>query len=197
MDNESSVGDMVWTLGYCTQAWFLRGKSLGQLEDMLGFTKGRLDNGATILFLQRLPGPEDFQLAGYTYFSDGTQGGHKLKLEERGPYRMESLLKSEHGWSDSDIRRQKEGMLRTKIVIRGYERLAKLCPVTAHTEGEQYPPGMVCFKLRYSRLRPKSLPARNGEATIYEYVTARIAIPAPCAVAESGACTTPPPQVPW
>lgn len=162
MDIESTVGDMIWTLGYCTQACLLRGKTLGQLEDMLGFRKGRLQNGATILFLQRLPGPDDFQLAGYTYFSDGTQGGHKLKPEERGPYRMERLLKSEHGWSDSDIRRQKEVMLRTKMIIHGYERLAKLCPVTAHIEGEQYLPGHGVFQVKIARPLPFKVKAKIG-----------------------------------
>ena len=85
-----------------------------------------------------------------------------MKPEERGPYRMESLLKSEHGWSDSDIRKQKEGMLRTKIVIRGYERLAKLCPVTAHTEGEQYPPGNGVFQVKITRALPFKIKAKIG-----------------------------------
>jgi len=92
MDIEKSVGNTVWTLGYCTHAWLLRGKSLGQLERLLGCRSGRLDEGATIMFLQRSPGAADFQLAGYTYFPDGTEGGHKLEPQEREPRRMESLL---------------------------------------------------------------------------------------------------------
>jgi hypothetical protein len=160
MDIEQSVGDTVWTLGYCTHAWLLRGKSLGQLERMLGFRTGRLDEGATILFLQRLPGANDFQLVGYTYSPDGTEGGHKLQPQDREPRRMESLLKSEHGWSDSDIRKYKEKMVGGKVVIRGCERLAKLCPVTAHTEGENYPPGHGVFQLKIIRPLPFKIKAK-------------------------------------
>jgi hypothetical protein len=83
--------------GYCTHAFLLRGKSLTELETLLGYGRGRLANGATILFLERLPGPDDLQLAGYTYFSDGTVQGHKLEAADRDPYRMEICSKRSMG----------------------------------------------------------------------------------------------------
>jgi hypothetical protein len=137
--------------GFCTHAFLLRGKSLSDLEDLLGYRRGRLASGATILFLEKLPTPDDLQLAGYTYFSDGALQGHKLDAADREPYRMESLLKSEHGWNDAQIRAYKQKMIGTKIVISGHERLAKLIPTTGHTPGEEYPPGKGIFQLKIVR----------------------------------------------
>src|ERR1700689_1993748 len=97
---------------------------------LLGDRRGRLASGATILFLEMLPNPDDLQLAGYTYFSDGALQGHKVDAADHEPYRMESLLKSEHGWNDSQIRAYKQKMIGAKIVISGHERLAKLIPTT-------------------------------------------------------------------
>ena len=134
--------------GFCTHAFLLRGKSLGDLEGLLGYRRGRLASGATILFLEALPTPGDIQLAGYTYFSDGAAGGHKLAPADRDPYRMESLLKSELGWSDTQLRDYKQKMIGSKIVVKGHERLAKLVPATGHTPGEEYPPGTGVFQVK-------------------------------------------------
>jgi hypothetical protein len=79
------------TTGCCTHALLLRGKSLTELEDVLGYQRGRLAAGATILFLEALPTADCFQLAGYTYFSDGAVQGHKRPPADREPYRMECL----------------------------------------------------------------------------------------------------------
>jgi hypothetical protein len=137
--------------GFCTHAFLLRGKPLTELEDLLGYRRGRLAAGATILFLEALPTPDDFQLAGYTYFSDGAVQGHKLPPADRDPYRMESLLKAELGWSDLQLRAHKQKMIGTKLVISGPERIAKLIPATAHTTGEEYPPGKGIFQVKIVR----------------------------------------------
>jgi hypothetical protein len=154
MSTGLSVGTLKQMTGYCTHAFLLRGKTLEQLEDLLGYRRGRLVTGATILFLKQLPGPDDFQFAGYSYFSDGAVTGHKLNPADRDPYRMESLLKSEHGWSETQIRTHKQKMIGTKIVVSGPERLAKLIPVTAHSPGEEYPPGQGVFQVKITRALP-------------------------------------------
>ena len=100
MSSSFTVGQTQFLTGFCTHAFLLRGKSLSDLEGMLGYRPGRLASGATVLFLEQLPGPDDFQLAGYTYFSDGALQGHKLDPKDRDQNRMEALLKSEHGMSD-------------------------------------------------------------------------------------------------
>ena len=151
MPTALTAGSIHQMTGFCTHAFLLRGKSLNDLEDLLGYSRGRLANGATILFLERLPTPDDIQLAGYTYFSDGAVQGHKLAAADRDPYRMESLLKSELGWSDLQLRTHKQKMIGTTIVINGHERLAKLVPVTGHTLGEEYPPGKGIFQVKVVR----------------------------------------------
>lgn len=159
-----TVHDMT---GFCTHAFLLRGKSLTNLEDLLGYRRGRLANGATILFLDRLPVPEDFQLAGYTYFSDGAVQGHKLDPADRDPFRMESLLQSEHGWSHGQIQAYKQKMIGTKITIAGHERLAKLLPVTRPTPGEGYPPGKGIFQVNVVRPLPFRVKANVGPGQLW------------------------------
>jgi hypothetical protein len=121
------------------------------LDGLLGYRSGRLASGAMILFLEQLPEPDDFQLAGYTYFSGGAVEGHKLGPNERDGSRMEDLLSSEHGWTDVQIRKYKQGMIGNKIVISGAERLAKLIPCTPHGHLEDYPPGSGVFQLNITK----------------------------------------------
>ena len=149
-----TLGSVHQMTGFCTHAFLLRGKSLNDLADLLGYSRDRLASGATILFLEKLPTPDDIQLAGYTYFSDGAVQGHKLAPADRDPYRMESLLKSELGWSDQQLRAHKQKMIGAKIGINGYERLAKLVPVTGHSQSEEYPPGKGIFQVKVVRRLP-------------------------------------------
>ena len=151
MPAELTMGSVHQMTGFCTHAFLLRGKPLPELERLLGYRSGRLAAGATILFLEALPTAEDFQLAGYTYFSDGALQGHKIPPADRDPYRMESLLKTENGWSDAQLRAYKQKMIGTKLVIVGHERLAKLIPSTLHTVGEDYPPGTGIFQVKIVR----------------------------------------------
>ena len=146
-----TVGTAHQMTGFCTHAFLLRGKPLSELEKLLGYRSGRLAAGATILFPDAAPTVDDFQLAGYTYFSDGTLQGHKLPPSDRDPYRMESLLKSENGWTDVQLRAYKQKMIGTKLVVAGHERLAKLIPATLHMAGEEYPPGSGIFQVKIVR----------------------------------------------
>src|SRR4029077_15347687 len=98
-----------------------------------------------------LPNPDDLELAGYTYFSDGAIQGHKVTPEDRAPLRMEALLKSEDGWSDAQIRLRKQKMIGSKIVIAGPDRLAKLVPNTPEALHEEYPPVTGFFQVRIRR----------------------------------------------
>jgi hypothetical protein len=164
----NTVHDMT---GFCTHAFLLRGKPLTELEDLLGYRRGRLAAGATILFLQALPTPDHFQLAGYTYFSDGAVQGHKRPPADRDPYRMESLLKAELGWSDVQLRAHKQKMIGTKLVISGHERLAKVIPVTPSAPGEEYPPGKGVFQVKIVRPLPFRVKANiaPGQSWLGDY----------------------------
>jgi hypothetical protein len=48
------VGQFTEVYGFITQEKFLRGKSLAELEDLLGFQTGRLAQGAVVLALSNL-----------------------------------------------------------------------------------------------------------------------------------------------
>ena len=82
MASTLAAGQIYFTAGFCTHAFLLRGKSLSDLERLLGYRSGRLAAGAALLFLEQLPGPDDLELARYTYFSDGAIQGHKLTPED-------------------------------------------------------------------------------------------------------------------
>jgi hypothetical protein len=128
--------------GFCTKAFLLAGKSLNLLEVQLGYSPGRLKDGATIFFLEMLPlNPDDFELAGYTHFSGGAFRGQK----------MESLLESQDGLSKAQIRALKQKMIGTTIVVSGHERLAKLVPKKAQSPGESYPAGPGIFQINIVR----------------------------------------------
>lgn len=137
--------------GFCTEAFHLCGKPLEKLEQLLGYRQGRLSAGATILFLETLPGPHDFLVSSYTYLSDGKVEGQTLSDEERDPYRIEPMLTSEMGWSHDDLRTYKQKMIGTKIVVASHLRLAKVVPSTPYSEVEQDAPSNRIFQVRLVR----------------------------------------------
>ena len=151
MPGAATIGSTVFRKGFCTHALHLRGKTLSELAELLGYEQTRLAAGASVLFLQSVPGPRDFQLSGYSYFSDGAVQGHLRKPADRAPFQMETLLKTEHGWSDADLLKYKQRMIGGKITISGPERLAKLEPFTGHSAGEFFPPGKGVFQVRLIR----------------------------------------------
>jgi hypothetical protein len=167
-----AIGTVQQRTGFCTHAFLLRGKPLSELEDLLGYSRGRLAAGATILFLERLPSAQDIQLAGYTYFSDAAVQGRKHSPADREPYRMESLLRAELGWSDAQLAAHKQKMIGTKIVIAGHERLAKLVPQTSHTPGDEYPPGKGIFQVKIVRPLPFRVKAdiAPGQKWLGDYI---------------------------
>ncbi|MBA3974876.1 MAG: hypothetical protein C0504_11745 [Candidatus Solibacter sp.] len=162
------IGSTVFRKGFCTHALHLRGKTLRELAELLGYEQSRLAAGASVLFLQSVPGPHDFQLSGYTHFSDGAVQGHLLKPAERAPFQMEALLKTEQGWSDADLLKHKQKMIGGKITISGPERLAKLEPFTGYSPGELFPPGKGVFQVRLIRemrfiVKAQILPGQKWE----------------------------------
>jgi hypothetical protein len=55
--------------GCFTQDKFIAGKSLRDIEKILGFKEGRLSQGGYVYALTRLPEKDEFQVAGYTNVS--------------------------------------------------------------------------------------------------------------------------------
>jgi hypothetical protein len=96
--------------GYITQEKYIRGRSLAEMESLLGFNMGRLKAGAAVYAFTRIPRADEFELRGYTYLPDG--GGAVGKLAK-----------------DLDLNRLKE-ILRTQVwSVCGLDRLVKVVSV--------------------------------------------------------------------
>jgi hypothetical protein len=65
-------GRVVAVSGYLTSEKFVRGRSLDQVEKILGLVPGELKSGAVVLKLNSVPRPDQFELRGYTQ----TPAGH-------------------------------------------------------------------------------------------------------------------------
>jgi hypothetical protein len=135
-----AIGQSSDVYGFITQEKFLRGKNLSELEDLLGFQKGRLKEGAVILALKQLPAAEQFDFGGYTQVAD-----HHFKEQ----FGNNSLVNKAQGETDSDhkarITKVKNVLIKSVWAETGPERLVKVKAVTPHDnnihEDEQYPPG--------------------------------------------------------
>jgi hypothetical protein len=60
------VGDLEFVSGCFTQEKFIAGRTLLQIEKLLGFHEGRLAKGGVVLALVQLPQMQQFDVAGYS-----------------------------------------------------------------------------------------------------------------------------------
>lgn len=116
------VGDLTTVSGCITKEKFIAGRTLLEIEKILGFHHGRLLGGIAVVALTELPAVQSFDLAGYSNVA--THRGvpptgldiEKLKTQARAT------------WSTN-----------------GFERLVKVLPATRHDPNmnpdTQYPPG--------------------------------------------------------
>ena len=117
------VHEKLTVTGFITKYGYLGGRTLGQIERLLGFHPGRLARGAVFARLDRLPTINEVETAGYSQVA-----GHRHRppadLDLRG---LRRLAMSE--WSMS-----------------GPGRLIKVLPETRHDPAipndVQYPPGL-------------------------------------------------------
>jgi|FLYL01.1.fsa_nt_gi hypothetical protein len=116
------VGQNIEVRGCVTQEKYVRGRTLVDLERILGFHTGRLAHGIVVARLNVLPQPDQFELAGYTQVAS-----HR----HREPTGL-------------DIPKLKS-LARAKWAAGGLERLVKVIPNTPHDNNlepdYQYPPG--------------------------------------------------------
>lgn len=116
-----NVGDLIFVDGYFTQDKFLAGRTLAEIERVLGYQKGRLAEGAFFAVLMELP--NDFELAAYSNVA-----GHRFEMP-----------------GGLDVAKIKANA-RQSWDMAGLQRLVKACPHTRHNAGigldQQYPPGL-------------------------------------------------------
>jgi len=59
--------------GFVTQDKFLRGRTLAEIEKILGFHRGRCEKGLFLARVLQLPSPSQFDLKGYTLIAEHQQ----------------------------------------------------------------------------------------------------------------------------
>ena len=116
------LGDVISVSGCVTKDKFIAGRSLAEIEKILGFKNGRFTQGIAIVALLQLPEMNEFELAAYSNVAThrhATPAGlniEKLKAEAKSTWKL-----------------------------TGLERLAKVLPMIRHDSGVnpdiQYPPG--------------------------------------------------------
>jgi len=117
--------EIIAVSGCITQEHFIKGKTLSELERLLGFQKGRLANGAVVAALIQMPTAHQFDLLGYSqvaqhkFGSTATAGLDKDKL--------------------------KEMVIKEVFTLAGNKRLVKIMANSSHNNhldnDVQYPPG--------------------------------------------------------
>jgi hypothetical protein len=117
--------EIIQVKGCITQERYIKGKTLPELERLLGFQKGRLDNGIIVAALIQLPTVNQFELLGYTQLAE-----HKFNAEST---------------KGLDVDKLKEMVLKDTFTLVGNKRLVKVMANTPHNENLnndlQYPPG--------------------------------------------------------
>jgi len=116
------VGDAVKVSGYITKEKFLAGRTLPEIEDILGYRRGRFAKGIVVVHPTRLPLASEFDLAAYS-------------------------MVAEHHYAQPgglDIGKVKQNAA-ASWALSGLERLVKVWPNTPHDRelepDIQYPPG--------------------------------------------------------
>jgi len=118
--------EIIQIKGCITQEHYIKGKTLPELERLLGFQKGRLDNGIVVAALIQIPSVHQFELLGYSQVAEHKFGNEATK--------------------GLDTNKLKEMLLKETFTLAGHKRLIKVMANTMHNgvldNDIQYPPGL-------------------------------------------------------
>ena len=129
------VGQTVFKRGFFTKALYLRGVSSTEIENRIGYRSGRLSQGWHLLFLERMPNADDFEVRGYSHMSGGVPMGHLKSPPD--PRNSEQRLRDD----GHDLRKFKKSLIEGTFSLHGPDRLAKVIPVAGEFGANDYPPG--------------------------------------------------------
>ncbi len=119
------INKSIRVTGCITQEKYIKGKSLTEVERILGFHAGRLGEGMVVAALQQIPAKDQFELLGYTQVAE-----HRFNT---------SALKG------LDADKLKETVRQNTFSLHGVNRLVKILPNILHQpfmkDEDQYPPG--------------------------------------------------------
>jgi hypothetical protein len=117
-----NLGDIVTVSGCFTKEKFIAGRTLAEIERILGFRAGRLSLGMAVVALTELPGLSQFELAAYSNVATH-------RRQEPDGLNIEKL----------------KADARATWTTIGFERIVKILPATRHDPAMnpdiQYPPG--------------------------------------------------------
>jgi hypothetical protein len=129
--------------GDVTQNRWVGARSARALEESLGYGRGRLSAGWTVLLLKQKLEPADFKFSGITLRSGGRLGlPAGTTAADRARQHVSDGIKSERG--DAGYLDLQSKIL-TSITDKGPDRIVKVIPVTPHSDSmapsDQYPMG--------------------------------------------------------
>jgi hypothetical protein len=136
-------GAAVPVTGCITTNTWVAARSARALETSLGYGRGRLDAGWSVLVLVEKLAPQDFEFWGATMQSGGRWGlpGATTEADGQRPS-VHADIKQRYGDEHYAKWRKAEA---DKMPLTGGNRLVKVVPVTGHVEGaspkEWYPMG--------------------------------------------------------
>lgn len=120
------INEIIQVKGCITQERYIKGKSLPELESILGFQKGRLDKGMVVAALIQLPSVKQFELLGYSQVASHKFGNDATK--------------------GLDVDKLKEMVMKDTFTLTGFKRLVKVMANTTHNDqldnDLQYPSGL-------------------------------------------------------
>ena len=139
MDYE--LGKSVFASGCVTRLVDVVNRSPGDLEDLVGFHRGRLADGFYLLVLTDSLSPGEFEFFGYTYFSGGRFGLPSNDPAQEGARRgVHATMQIDYG--DAGLKRIEDKFARA-IRPKGVERYVKIAPMILHDQAmgsaDQYP----------------------------------------------------------
>src|SRR5690349_17336696 len=102
--------EIIQVKGCITQERYIKGKTLPELERLLGVQHGRLSNGAVVAVLLQVPNEKQFKLLGYSQVAEHRFNGDVLKT--------------------LDEPKLKEMVINDTFTLVGNKRLVKVIPNT-------------------------------------------------------------------
>jgi hypothetical protein len=130
--------------GFFTSQGWLLGRSLQELEKLLGYAVGRLTTaGAAVYGFTRVPENAEFELAGYTNSSGGMPSDPNWAQADRDAAKYHTNT----GLHDSETIRKNAA--RASMSVKGVNRLVKVMPMI---DGDSFPPGAGIPQWKVSKL---------------------------------------------
>jgi hypothetical protein len=130
----ATAAPMITLTGFFTSQDWLRGKTLPEIERLLGYGPGRLSTqGAAVYAFTRIPEDWEFEVAGYTNVS----GGMKTDPSWDAADKAAAAYYQKTGLQSSQARLKTNA--RATMTVNGSNRLIKVKPLL---DGNSYPPGL-------------------------------------------------------